>query len=252
MEQIVLFWVFITIFSATAVITLMGITNVIDIKNNFLNAMFTALILEVIAAVIVLFQGFDFSDKEPTVDLNELISEANLSTGLGPRQNPEAFIISKLKASEEVEGLNQKLVTVKVEADSLMEVLRNCEGKSGVINQDLGKYKGSFFGKLTRLRELVSSYGGVINIAYEKSKKDEVYKLLINIFVDLGMVIEETPVYKDEEKTQVNYNTVQNIYRAFRSQNGSPIEDKRFIYIQDFDTILMIRRYLNLIDQQKN
>ena len=56
-----LFWIFIAIFSLTAIITLLGITGVIKtIKDNYLNALFTALILEVIAAVVLLFQNTDF------------------------------------------------------------------------------------------------------------------------------------------------------------------------------------------------
>ena len=247
MEQQVLFWIFVTIFSATAVITLLGITNVISIKNNFLNAMFTALILEVVAAVIILFQGFDFSGQESSVDLNQLISEANLATQLEPRQNPEAFIIAKLKSSEKVVILNEELELARQEADSLLVVLENCEGQSGDIQEDLGKYKGSFFGKITSLRELITKYGGVINIAFQEKEKVEVYKLLIDIFSDLGLVANATPIYKDAAKTQINYNTVQGMYRSFRKDYGRPVEDKNYIYVTDLDTILMMQRYINLI-----
>ena len=246
MEQQVLFWIFIAIFTSTAVITLLGITNVINIKNNFLNAMFTALILEVIAAVIVLFQGFDFNEK-PSVDLNELITEANLTSQLGPRENPEAFIISRLKKSENLGTLDQALASAKQEADSLMRVIDTCQGKSGAIEEDLGKYKGSFLGKIQSLRELISKYGGFVNIAFKESEKDEVYKLLISIFTDLGMVANGTPIYIDEAKSKINYKTVQNIYRSLRKSYGISIDDENYVYINDSDTALMMRKYLSII-----
>jgi hypothetical protein len=50
MNQDVIFWVFIAIFSVTAVITLLGITNVIKVK--YLKWFVTGLILEVVALVI--------------------------------------------------------------------------------------------------------------------------------------------------------------------------------------------------------
>jgi hypothetical protein len=56
----VLFIVFITIFVATAVTTLLGITNVITIRDGYLNTLFSALILEVIGAVIALFKSASF------------------------------------------------------------------------------------------------------------------------------------------------------------------------------------------------
>jgi len=72
MEKQTLFWLFVGIFAVTAVITLLGITGVIKtIKEKYLNTLFTALILEVIAAVFLIFQGLDFAENP--VNLSAII-----------------------------------------------------------------------------------------------------------------------------------------------------------------------------------
>lgn len=58
----VLFYSFIAIFIATAIITLLGITGKIKVAKRYLNPLFTGLILEVVAAVVLLFR---FSVLEP-------------------------------------------------------------------------------------------------------------------------------------------------------------------------------------------
>ncbi len=59
----ILFYTFITVFGATAVITLLGLVNLIDIDPNYLEKLFYLLIAEVIAPVIALFKKTDFFDE---------------------------------------------------------------------------------------------------------------------------------------------------------------------------------------------
>ena len=74
MEQHILFWIFIGIFAISAAITLLGITNVLKIRDKYLNALFTALILEVVAVVLLLFKNSDYFN--PGANLDQLITEA--------------------------------------------------------------------------------------------------------------------------------------------------------------------------------
>ncbi len=59
----ILFSVFILIFIATAVITLLGIIQKVNIKPGYLKALFAALILELIGATMGIFQTTDFYDS---------------------------------------------------------------------------------------------------------------------------------------------------------------------------------------------
>ncbi len=245
MPQLVLFWIFVAIFSATAIITLLGITNVINIKANFLNALFTALILEVVAAVIIVFQSFDFNEK-PATDLNEIIAEANLTGQMLPRQTPEAFILTKLNETKDLPVLNNQLGSVTQELDSLMEVLKNCQGQSEKIKEDLDELEKDFYIRIKRLRDFINEYDGVINIAFQETEKVEVYQLLVDIFKELEMVTNKTPIYKDENNQEIDFNVVKNMYRKFKRDVGDKVKDKNYIYITEFDTILMIRKYLSI------
>ena len=246
MEQRILFWIFVTIFSATAIITFLGITNVLKINKNYLTAMFSALILEVVAAVILVFQSFDFSAPKAT-DLNEIIDEAGITAGLEPRQTPESFIIAKLKESDQVPQLSTEIDQLSNNLDSLMEVLRNCEGHSEIIQGNLDELEKTFYIKIKRLRDEINQYDGVINLAYRENTKEDVYQLLIDIYTALGMVSDATPIYNDAGRQQINFGTVRNMHKKFKLDHNVRIDNDRFLYVTEHDTILMIEEYLAII-----
>jgi hypothetical protein len=58
-----LFYTFLFIFILTAFITLLGVINVVEIKEKYLNILFGTLILELIASVIALFKAADFFNE---------------------------------------------------------------------------------------------------------------------------------------------------------------------------------------------
>jgi len=55
-----LYYIFLIVFSATALLTLLGITEVIFINELYLNGLFGALIIELVGAVIGLFKTTNF------------------------------------------------------------------------------------------------------------------------------------------------------------------------------------------------
>src|ERR1041385_251823 len=65
----VLFVTFIAIFVATAAITLLGIMDVIAIRDGYLKTLFTALILETVGAVITLFKSTSFVGGNSSTDV---------------------------------------------------------------------------------------------------------------------------------------------------------------------------------------
>ncbi len=68
----ILGWLFILIFAATAMITLLGLIGRVQIRDRFLKALFAALIIEVIGTVILLFRSFwmvaDIPESQHTVE----------------------------------------------------------------------------------------------------------------------------------------------------------------------------------------
>ena len=55
-----LFFSFLAIFVITACVTLLGITKRVDIDRRYLNALFSALLLELVASVLAVYRGADF------------------------------------------------------------------------------------------------------------------------------------------------------------------------------------------------
>jgi hypothetical protein len=62
MFKTILFFIFIGIFAAAAVITLLGVAGKLQVRDAYLKALFSALLLGLVAAVIGLFKNFDFSE----------------------------------------------------------------------------------------------------------------------------------------------------------------------------------------------
>lgn len=59
-----LFYTFLVIFIATAIVTLLGITGIIDIKEGYLTPLVAAFLIELGGAVIAIFKGTNFFEKE--------------------------------------------------------------------------------------------------------------------------------------------------------------------------------------------
>ena len=61
-----LFYVFLAIFAATAVVTLLGVTNKVSIKDTYLRVLLGTFLLELSVSVIALYQNVDFFGASAT------------------------------------------------------------------------------------------------------------------------------------------------------------------------------------------
>ena len=69
-----LFYTFLVIFAATAVVTLLGVTGVIAIQDGYLTALVGAFLIELAGAVIAIFKGADFFASEK----NQITAEESI------------------------------------------------------------------------------------------------------------------------------------------------------------------------------
>jgi hypothetical protein len=244
-----LFWIFIIIFSLTAIITLLGITGVIKtIKENYLNALFTALILEVVAAVVLLFQNTNFLAGLPpdnSLCLEEVITRSGLTAQAGQAVDPTDFLVEQLKRLSDLDASSgdQALLTAQLqERDSLLEV---ADAEIEALETELKQLGQQFYTKITKLRNFISQYGGFINLAWRAEEKIQVYRLLIEIFGDMGLIQDEETLYLDGDRSKINYTAVHKIYKAYKADLQQPVESDTKIYVGEYDTILFIRTYLN-------
>ncbi len=80
-----LFYMFLFVFGATAVVTLLGITQLLQIQEGYLDQLFYLLIAESIAPVIVLFKKTDFFGV--TTQDAQQIEDSRISVVLLPKQS---------------------------------------------------------------------------------------------------------------------------------------------------------------------
>ena len=239
----VLFWVFIGIFSITAIITLLGITGVLkNIKEGYLKVLFTSLIIEVVAAVLVLFNSTDIlNSNEGKVNFSGLIQQAGFKESIKDT-DAKIFILDKLKAHK-----NLKIKSKKV--DSLTVLLRKLKLEISNYKTEITQLNKSFYTKASRLKGLLNEFDGFINIAYNPKDKKEVYEVLAEIFNALQKV--ESAEELQLEDGTLNNTVIRKMYSNFKRGYIALEEEKeaQYFYIFQSDIVQMIQAYLNIIKE---
>ncbi|MAC96737.1 MAG: hypothetical protein CMC96_14695 [Flavobacteriales bacterium] len=226
MEIRTIIWIFITIFSITAIITLLGITNIIKgIREKYLDKLFYTLIIEVVIAVIAVFQGIDFNKE--SIQLKAVIKSAEIKKEFNNEVEEASFIVERLKESLRVPDLEVKLKKVQKQNISLEEELDSC-------SLSLSQIEKSFYSKISKLRDMISYYSGSINLNYKAEEKQKVFRTLEDIFEILGYL-------KDGDSE--NIKALQSQYKQFEKRNG--VHKRGELIITEFETTLLIREYLN-------
>jgi len=240
MEKQTLFWLFIGIFAVTAIITLLGITGVIKtIKEKYLNTLFTALILEVVGAVFLLFQGFNFTENR--MDLSAIISKAGLSPP-DKVELQEAFIVQKLAEMP-------KLKKLTTENEQLKKTIIEKDQEIAKIKGDAGRFDQNFYSNIIKLDDAIEAYPGKsINIGFQPDQKEAVYQLLVNIFGDLGKVRDGDAIYDNNQK--VNKPFIRKTYTEFRASyreialTDAQVFNDAKVFIDEYDVSQLVKYYL--------
>lgn len=245
-EKEILFWIFIVIFSITAIITLLGITGVIKtIKERHLNVLFTSLILEVVVAVVALFNATSFwgtnTNQASMINYNYLLEEVGLDT-MNDEKTAKRIVHEKLRKPTSTPTSTNNNV------DSIMAVLTTAQAELNACRGDLNEINRSFFTKTLRLRKKLIEYDGFINLGFKIEEKKEIYKLLATIFDELQLGKNENTFY-NLDKT-VNTDAVRHQYTMLKKQYRQEEDERKYMYIFQNDILQMIRLYLKMIDNQ--
>lgn len=109
-----LFYTFLTIFAATSVVTILGITGVVSIADGYLSSLVGAFLIELAGAAIAVFRTakfFDDEEKEHDAELTrlkvvneELTQKLVAANNLNSTHNEEIF-----KLTEEKQALAERL-----------------------------------------------------------------------------------------------------------------------------------------------
>ncbi len=231
MEIKTIIWIFIGIFSITAVITLLGITNVLKgIKEKYLNKLFYTLIIEVVIAVVAVFKGVDFNNEG--IQLNTLLHRAKMADTFESEQDRADYIVEQLKQSTKVPELTGQLTAAQAENKAQEAKYNGLKFKLDSCGKSLNKIEKSFYSKIINLREQISNYSGFINLKYKPQEKTEVFAILRDIFEILGTL-------KDGEDDIVS---IQRLYKQFELDYGLYKEGE--LIVTEYETSILIRAYL--------
>ena len=231
-----LFYLFIAIFSVTAIITLLGITNVIkSIKDKYLNALFSALILEVVAAVILSYKQMDFNcDSDMLVD--KFIAKAGaIDIDIDTKDGKVDYLTSIISEYQ----------IIKPEYNTQSNKISELEKSLAACNQELTDADRSYYMKIIKLRLIAKNEmdGTSINLVFNQISKNEVFTILEKVFITLGKIdpsVDVTPDY------------IVRIYVKFLNYYGlqekliSTNDEGNYtgVYLTDYVTSMMIRAYL--------
>ena len=89
-----LFYTFLVIFAATSVVTLLGVTSIITIRDGYLTALVSAFLIELAGAVIAIFKSADFFSS----DKSQIYAEEDIHNSIRKLDTAFGFLHDTLRA----------------------------------------------------------------------------------------------------------------------------------------------------------
>ena len=125
-----LFYTFLVIFAATALVTLLGVTNVIVIKDGYLTALVSAFLIELAGAVIAIFKSADFFDRNE----NKISTEADIRNSIRKLDTAFGYLDDCLKTQtlhfqSQLLALQHRTPTPRTDIMVLIHQIKKNKGK---------------------------------------------------------------------------------------------------------------------------
>jgi uncharacterized coiled-coil protein SlyX len=204
-----LFVVFLALFFATGVITLLGLINKVHIEKQYLNKLFFALILELSGAVLYLFNETDFYAAEAAeapldayIPLAEALKqrfpgesaasiEAHLRLYDGIEQSLAASKAVVADQNNEIDSLNNEIAQLESELSLKADQVKllNNEMKARQVGMaKLTRLEKQFLVRMAELNSRISDWGSSINFRWQPEEKREVALMLQEAFKEIGFM----------------------------------------------------------------
>jgi len=208
MMKTALFAVVLVLFFATGVITLMGIIQRVDIERKYLNALFSALILELSASVLYLFSETDFFlspelGKPVQTEVMNILKQypaINLTEIVELGLNAESMQASVGSLDADRERLNQELAALQNQLVQVEGTLNQRNEQVQWLNKELearkaatirlSKLERQFLVRMSDLNTKISEWGASINFRWQPDDKREVALMLQEAFKEIGFMKE--------------------------------------------------------------
>ncbi|WP_428243614.1 hypothetical protein [Gynuella sp.] len=201
-----LFYVVLFIFTVTAIVTLLGIIQKLSIKEQYLNKLFTTLVLELVTAVLYMFSQTDFFGTYHEPDMI-VLARTELADTYADRSAQEiADVLNELpemqrklqQTEQEVTQLTQVLQLQQPGYDEVTLALADTRKQLSQLQLQLtdtlpykSKYMAlqkQFLVRMAHLNALISEWGTSINFRYRPEEKKEVALLLQEALKEIGFM----------------------------------------------------------------
>jgi hypothetical protein len=202
-----LFYVVLFLFLCTGIVTLLGIIQKVSIEKRYLNGLFGALILELVAAVLYLFSNTDFFAKKiPVGDC--LIAKSEVPKAFHDKNKAE--LVNLLNTY--VDDL-KKLKEYETEIERLKQTIADYE----VCQNELIRLQKQFLVKMANLNSKISEWGTSVNFRWNSEDKKQVAFMLQEAFKEIGFMSHQEVPNNDPEvayQLLVRYQNEKNFYKV--------------------------------------
>lgn len=202
--KLALFSVVLLLFFATGVVTLLGIVKRLDIERKYLNVLFSAFLLELTAAVLILFSSTDFYVDTEITDhqsaqlavLNDWFKDASA------QRIDEQLTQWKTQASsdheadllqEELQQVIAQVATLEQSLDQKQTQIKWLEAELEARREAvlrLSQLERQFLVRLADLNSKISEWGSSINFRWQPEEKRDVALMLQEAFKEIGFMPE--------------------------------------------------------------
>lgn len=185
-KESILFYSVIIIFVVTATVTILGIIQKVTIEKKYLNGLFTALILELVAAVIFMFSKIELSTSDAFA-----ANQTNINNQISNQLEIEKSAVDRfiLTLPADIQGtmaeVRTKLQNKYLEFESTKEKLVKAENKINVLEQQSAA-KDSFLNKVSELENRRIKLHKTINLKHKVDQKYDIYLLVQKILQRIG------------------------------------------------------------------
>ena len=205
-KESALFYVVLLLFAATGIVTILGLVQKVSIEKKYLNALFAALILELVAALLYLFSNTNFFDDGPPADAL-VIERGDLpsthveitsaeTVALFERHDRDAAELGELR--QEIVNLRDTLASQNPPYDEVVQSLNESIDEIGklrtshddaVADQErLRRLEKQFLVRMANLNSKISEWGTSINFKWQPEQKRDAALMLQQAFKQIGFM----------------------------------------------------------------
>ncbi|EAR09261.1 hypothetical protein [Reinekea blandensis] len=202
--KLALFSVVLLLFFATGVVTLLGIIKRLDIERKYLNALFSAFLLELTAAVLILFSSTDFfaesgltpQESAQIAVIQEWFADASpdaIRQQLTEWQSQNQEAPASVELTQALDEATQQVSSLERTLEQKQQQIKWLEAELDTRREAvlrLSRLERQFLVRVADLNSKISEWGSSINFRWQPEDKRDVALMLQEAFKEIGFMPE--------------------------------------------------------------